>query len=322
MKVFLRLIKGFEGLIQFLLILTILVVGAVFLITTLNLPFKEENFPFFKTKQESGQVAPQVRKNFSFFLPSSPTIEPTPTISPTPTLTPKEILANLSLKYGPCRYVPILMYHHLLEPAEAKKIGAQNLNVSPAIFEQQINYLIKKGYQTIFLDELMDGMKGNRTLPQKPMVITFDDGYKELYYILYPLMKMKNFKATVFVISQFLDGDKYLSWDQLKEMASNNLLEIGDHTLNHSALTETQGEGFIRDQILSSQKIISERIGRTVKVFAYPYGTYNKTTEKILVEGKFTAGVKSNNTGAACVKLPYEIPRMRIGDAQLSGYGL
>ncbi|HNP89260.1 MAG: Poly-beta-1,6-N-acetyl-D-glucosamine N-deacetylase precursor [Microgenomates group bacterium ADurb.Bin219] len=318
MKFLLFLKKGFENFFQWFLILLVIVLFLAvlaYLIAALNLPFREET-----TVVTKGNLV-RLNPTPTIFPPASPV--PTQTPTPVPTLTPKEILKRMNEKYGQCRFVPILMYHHLLANDEAKAKGAQNLNVTPEIFESQVNYFINKGYQTIFLDELMDGLKGNRQLPAKPLIITFDDSYKELYYVLFPLMKIKNFKATVFVISQFLDGENYLSWSQLKEMASSNLLEVGGHGLNHLVLSEKSGEEFIRNQIVSSQKIINERSGRPVKVFAYPYGAYNATAEKVLREAGFTAAVRSSGgVNPVCAGLPYEIPRIRIGNAALSHFGL
>ena len=318
MKLLLFFKKFYDNFFQWLLIALVLVLALAvlaYLIAALNLPARDQTTVVLDSGQSKAKLISATP------VPASPT--PIPTATLVPTLSPKQILSRMNEKYGRCQFVPVLMYHHLLTAEEAKAKAAQNLNVTPQVFEEQVNYLIAKGYQTIFLDELMDGLKGNRQLPAKPLVITFDDSYKELYYVLFPLMKIRNFKATVFVISQFLDGENYLSWPQLREMSSSNLLEIGGHGLNHLALTETNGEDFIRNQILSSKQIINERTGRSVKVFAYPYGVYNPTAEKILKEGSFTAAVRSSGgVNPVCAGLPYEIPRIRIGNSSLSSYGL
>lgn len=323
-----KIVDKIPKIVLILLVILFLLVATGYLVVTLNLPVSEtvENISqdvtsklyYLLYKDQIGPIPNPLSNTAEILLPTQ-----IPVITPTPTLSSRQILEQMSRRHGKCLYVPVLMYHHLLPAEEAKAKGAQNLNVTPRVFEEQINYLFKKGYQTIFLEELVDGLKGNRQLPAKPVVITFDDGYRDLYHALFPLVKMRNFKATIFAISQFLDGENYLTWSQLNEMAGSSLLEIGGHTLSHRALSENLGEEFIRNEVISAQRIIAERTGRTVKVFAYPYGTYNQTAEKILQEGGFTAAVKSSGGGSpVCSGLPYEIPRIRIGNAVLSQYGL
>jgi len=247
-------------------------------------------------------------------------LSPIPTLTPTPTVDPKRLLDSLNQKYGPCRYTPILMYHHLLPSEEAKKNLAEKLNVPPDIFEKQLDYLAKKGYQTIFLSELMDGLK-NGSLPKKPIVLTFDDGYAEIYQNLFPKLKNYNFKATLFIITQAVGGERYLTWEQLKEMSQSGLVEIGDHTLSHPSLP-AESEEQEKDQILSAKNILEQRLEIKVQVFAYPYGSFNPTAEKILKEGDFLAAVTTSRGKPVCLNLPYELPRIRIGAASLDQYGI
>lgn len=300
-----KIFQKIPKLILILLAFFLLLIALVFLAVALNLPIWE-------SQELVEKPAEEIQSLFKTPTPI-PSLIPSLTHHFTPSPTPLP---------ASCKFVPILQYHHLLSSADAEKLGAQNLNVPPEIFEKQILYMIKKGYQTIFLDELMDGLKGNRKLPAKPIVITFDDGYAELYHVLFPLMKAKNFKATVFVIANFLDSSDYLTWRQLKEMASNNLLEIGNHTLSHSLLTDAYGEGFIRNQIISAQKIINERTGRPIKVFSHTLENPNEMTLKVLSQEKYSAAVLSGGAGPACATHPYEIPRIRIGAAPLSVFGL
>jgi len=266
-------------------------------------------------KGQNQKNEPGSKVNFTQILPTV-----SPSVTPTPTPDYKAIFNSLNAKYGPCRYVPVLMYHHLLPPAEAKKINAVWLSVSPEIFDQQLSYLQKKGYQTISLAQLMTGLPNN-SLPAKPVVLTFDDGYRELFANLYPLLQKYNFKATLFLISQSLGGERYLDWWQVREMVSSGLVEVGDHTLSHPSLIK-DGEAEESNQILGARNILEQNLGQAVKVFAYPYGNYNQTSEKILQEGGFVAAVTTKRGNPVCVGLPYEISRIRVGSSALSSYGL
>lgn len=255
----------------------------------------------------------------------SPTVIPTITL--TPTLTPQQIaeirqkqLEEMNQKYGPCRYVPILMYHHVLSVDQAKNIGASSLNVPPDIFRQQIDYLVGKGYQIIGLDQLLP-MIFSGSLPAKPIVLTFDDGYRDFYDVVFPILKEKNVRATVFLISQFIGGERYLVWSQISELAGSGLVLIGNHTLNHKSLPSLDKQTEF-DQIVSAKNILQQNTGRNINLFAYPYGNSNDIAKGILKENGFTAAVTTVSGSNQCVGLPYDLQRIRIGGAALFRYGL
>lgn len=214
--------------------------------------------------------------------------------------------------YGPCRMIPILMYHHIDD-----KSGS--LYVSKKTFAGQLDYLVQKGYQTVSLNEVIESLQGLKTLPSKPVVITFDDGYRDVYLNAYPLLLQRNMKATFFIITQLVDGGEYMTWEQLREMAGNSLVTIGDHTLSHKAAAmETDDQ--LKNEIMGAKNILEERLGVKVNTFAYPYGSMSTSAEKILKEGGFAAAVTTQR-GLSCAKLPYDLPRIRIGNAALSSYG-
>lgn len=302
-KVRLRLLKLLGGF----------TLGLMVLLMSMGVKF------LFQVKNEKTATTP-----FSLFPTSKPTQTP-PT--PTPTLTPQQIaeirkkeFEAWNNKYGPCKYVPILMYHHVMEASAAKAISATNLNVIPETFRQQIDYLLGKGYTFLRLDEMVEGLKNN-SLPGKPVVLTFDDGYTDFYDYVFPILKEKGIKATLFVISQYAGGERYAGWGEIKEMSNSGLVLIGDHTLNHHALPSLNKEDEY-DQIVSAKQIIEDHINRPVLYFAYPYGGVNKTAEQILKEGNFLGAVLTTNLHPQCLGLPYEFSRIRIGEGLMSRYGL
>ncbi len=258
---------------------------------------------------------------------SIPTLALTPTITPTPTLTPEQIAEmrkkefdQINAKYGPCKYVPILMYHHVMESSQAKEIGASSINVPPEIFRQQMDYLQTKGYGVVGLDSLLPLIRSN-SLPAKPVVLTFDDGYVDFYTTVYPILREKNFKAVVFVISQFMGGERYLSWSQAGEMASSGLVLIEDHTLNHLSLPSLDKQEE-QNQIVAAKNIIEQNMGTSVRLFAYPYGGSNQVAKEILGENGFEAAVTTIPGWTQCAGLPYDLQRTRVGAVSLSAYGL
>ncbi len=94
-----------------------------------------------------------------------------------------------------------------------------SLAIEPDDFDWQMKYLVDHGYHTITPDELYDFLAGTGKLPERPVLITFDDGYVDNYTTAYPILKKYNLKATIFVVTGFLSKRKgYLTWDQLREM--------------------------------------------------------------------------------------------------------
>jgi peptidoglycan/xylan/chitin deacetylase (PgdA/CDA1 family) len=219
--------------------------------------------------------------------------------------------------YGPCRTIPILMYHHVGAPGEA---GGGWLYVTPAVFSQQMDYLNTKGYTPVALPDIVAGLLGTSTLPAKPVVITFDDGYRDFHVNAYPILRPKNIKATVFIITQLMEGVDYLTWEQARELAGNSLITIGDHTLDHRSM-EKMTEEELRNEIINSKNILEANLGKKINVFAYPFGTGNSQATKILSEAGFIAAVTASR-GFTCAKLPYGLSRIRIGNSPLSSYGL
>lgn len=149
-----------------------------------------------------------------------------------------------------------------------------SLSVTPADFDAQMKYLKDNGYNIIDIADLYAALAGEKTLPKNPVLITFDDGYADNYTAAYPILKKYGFKATIFVITDFVDvRANYLKWEQLKEMSQNGIT-IESHTATHNSLTDLTDEQLKKELIDSKQKIEAE-LGTTVDFIAYPTGAYN-----------------------------------------------
>lgn len=141
-------------------------------------------------------------------------------------------------------------------------------------FDAQMSYLSEHGYVTITPDELAEGLAGNLNLPEKPVLITFDDGYIDNYTNAFPILKKYNFRATIFIIPSLISQNpKYMTWEQLKEMEKNGII-MQSHTLNHRALEELPDDE-IRSELLNSKLVLEEQLGHEINFLAYPTGTYN-----------------------------------------------
>ncbi|HEA47228.1 MAG TPA: polysaccharide deacetylase family protein [bacterium] len=193
--------------------------------------------------------------------------------------------------------IPVLMYH-MVSPGKKEKY-----RISPEKFASQMEYLSKKGYQTISPDKLLEfvnpaparrsGVKGGRALPEKPVLLTFDDGYKDNFTYAYPILKKYNFKATIFLVTQYMgkkngwgqEDEEILSWEEIGEMKKEGFF-FGSHTHTHPNLLELS-----RDKVLSeirdSKRILEGRLKELIGFFAYPYGKFNSQIEKMVKEAGY-----------------------------------
>lgn len=171
--------------------------------------------------------------------------------------------------------VPILMYHHIrINPKPGDPTWAI-LNVSPNQLDEEFKYLSDNGFHVISLDDLLDALNGSKKLPDKPVVLTFDDGYENFYTSAFPLLKKYNFKATIFIITQGVSNNAaYLTWPQVSEMDRSGLVTIGAHTQHHPNLPDLS-QALIKSEVEGSRDDIQSHIGKAPKWFAYPYGSYS-----------------------------------------------
>ncbi|MGJ4754181.1 polysaccharide deacetylase family protein [Leptospira kmetyi] len=170
--------------------------------------------------------------------------------------------------------VPVLCYHHLA--AEGGPMGGYNLH--PNLLEEQFKFLKAAGYQTVRLDQFYAYINGKKPsdFPEKPILLTFDDGSKTHLEVLVPLLKKYGFTASIFIYPSIISSGKkyYLTWDQLKSALDSGVLDLGSHTLYHPKLP-TMSRALIRKQLLESKQILETKTGRKVVDLAYPFGLFD-----------------------------------------------
>ncbi len=209
----------------------------------------------------------------------------------------------------PAAGVPILVYHKVGDTAEA-------YSVPPVDFERQMRYLADEGYTAVTLAALVDHMTAGKPLPPKPVVITLDDGYADNYTAALPILKKYGLRATVFVVTDFLDERPYLTWDEVKALRAAGI-EIGSHTLHHRDLTTLPPDERARDLQLSKEGL-EWRLDAPVQFLAYPFGSYDAATEAALKKAGYRAAVGTavglNRPGDDVYALKrINIPRSRWG---------
>lgn len=243
---------------------------------------------------------------------STPTPLPTATLSLTPTATRTRLPVPTANPASRVIRVPILMYHYIsVPPPDADKYRL-DLSVLPDAFETQMDYLAINGYHPIRLLDLAEYLLKGTALPDKPIVLTFDDGYADNYANAFPVLRNHKFTGTFFVITQFVDENRwgYMNWAQLEEMAKAGM-EIGSHSLDHPEL-RGKSRAFQFHQLVDSKQMIETRLGTSVLSFAYPAGKYDANTISVLGSGGYLSAVTEIQGTNQSSDHIYEFQRIRI----------
>lgn len=171
--------------------------------------------------------------------------------------------------------VPIVLYHHIRPITPSMDKLAKALSVTPEVFDAQLTYFAQHGFSPITLFELTRALEKKGSLPKKPLILTFDDGYEDAYTHAYPLLQKHHFNGSLFIFTQGIGASDYLTWKQVEEMQQSGVFEIGSHTLSHADLPKISRQHMIQE-ISKSKKIIEAKLGAVVDFFCYPYGHYTK----------------------------------------------
>lgn len=199
--------------------------------------------------------------------------------------------------------VPILMYHEIAD-------GPNRLYVTPAEFADQMAALKRLGFSTIRLQDLYDHFTHGSPLPDRPVILTFDDGYASFYTEAYPLLKQHGFTGTLFVITGWVGRTGYVTWDQIRQLVADGV-EMGAHTVSHLELPRLS-PGDARWEAAESRRRLEREIGRTVPFFAYPAGRNDPRSLTTLKEAGFLGAVTTEYGVAAADQNPLLWKRVRI----------
>jgi peptidoglycan/xylan/chitin deacetylase (PgdA/CDA1 family) len=242
----------------------------------------------------------------------TPTLTETPLPSSTPTDTPTPTPQPTPLNGGQSAVVPILMYHYISEPPAGADAIRRDLSVSPADFEAHLAYLRQAGYQTISMKDLTYALSGHLTLPEKPVIISFDDGYRDNYEYAFPLLRKYGYTGIFFLFTQVIDWyhEDYITWEMVQEMHQAGM-EFGSHSYRHSDLTDRDYD-FLVYEILGSKEAIEERIGEPVRFFSYPSGRYDSFTVEVVVSANFWGAVTTQWGADQSYQHRFEMPRIRV----------
>jgi peptidoglycan/xylan/chitin deacetylase (PgdA/CDA1 family) len=164
------------------------------------------------------------------------------------------------------------MYHRINKLLPTLPEMTRRLTVEPAMFARQMAWLDAHGYHAITQAQLYEALTNRRRLPARPVLITFDDGYRDVYEHAVPILARLDMPATAYVITGRISGPdpSFLTWRMLRSMERLGV-EIGSHTVTHAdlpSLSDARAFG----ELVHSRRALERRLGHPVRWLAYPYG--------------------------------------------------
>jgi peptidoglycan/xylan/chitin deacetylase (PgdA/CDA1 family) len=200
--------------------------------------------------------------------------------------------------------IPILMYHYIRVVTDPNDELGFNLSVTPDKFAKDLDYLQDRGYTTINFSDIENG-----NIPEKSIILTFDDGYEDFYRNAYPELKKRGMTAVSFIIVN-KNSEGYMKREEIKELSDNGI-EIGSHTLSHPDLSTLTKER-AKKEITESKTKLEEIINRKVISLCYPSGKFTEETSDIAKEADYQFAT-TTKSGIGQFKTPFSLSRYRMG---------
>ncbi|MDR2074309.1 MAG: polysaccharide deacetylase family protein [Oscillospiraceae bacterium] len=225
--------------------------------------------------------------------------------------------------------LPILMYHGLTENSNHENKFVINVG----LFESDLEYLTQNGFNTIFIRDLIDFVYNDGILPEKPIMITFDDGYRNNYFYAFPLIKKYECKMIFSPIGKCIDDytkiqDKNIkyshsTWPEIKEMVDSGLVEVQNHSYDMHSCKKRKGckkvkseskssyEKFFKSDVLKFQEECLKNLGTAPTAFVYPFGAMCNESEELLHDLGFKVTVSCEGKINFIRKKPNSLYKLR-----------
>jgi len=211
--------------------------------------------------------------------------------------------------------VPVLMYHSV---ATAPNDATRALAVAPEAFAEQMAIVGDLGLTPVKTADLAAGWRSGRSLPPRPVLITFDDGYEGVHRHALPVLAKHGFAATLFVSTGWIKGaydtggglDTMLDWDQVRELAATDV-EIGGHSHTHPQLDQLDDDT-LRHELIHCKEIVTDELGTVPASFAYPYGYSSRRVREAVRETGYAQALAVGNGLARRRQGPYALQRVTV----------
>ena len=209
-------------------------------------------------------------------------------------------------------HLPILMYHYVSPIPIGTDSYRRELTVEPEIFALHMQYLHDDSYSTVSLLDLHNALKFGIVLPNKPIILTFDDGYIDHYESAFPILKSYGLQATFFIITGHIDEGypEHLNWEQIIEMAAAGM-EIGSHSKHHLDL-RNKGFDYLVYELLGSYQTLMSELGDPPLSFSYPSGFYDTAAIQVVRSIPYRIAVSTEPGDRHTLDDIFTVRRIRI----------
>lgn len=189
--------------------------------------------------------------------------------------------------YWPARRgLVALMYHHIgtIDPSN----GQYAFTITPQQFEKQLLFLKQHGYTPVAEKDVVHTVKTGQTQIKKPVLLTFDDGHADNYTALFPLVKKYQVPVLIFLITDKIGTDGYLTWDQIHEMYRSGFVTFGSHSCSHRRLRSLSNEEIVQE-VTQSKRILEEKLNTQIYSFCYPFGAggFDKRVRPLILQAGY-----------------------------------
>lgn len=184
--------------------------------------------------------------------------------------------------------VPVFMYHDILPKKQVF------FDVTPQEFEQHLQLIQQQGLTPISFDQLVIHLRTGLPLPEKPIMLTFDDGYGGHYEYVYPLLKKYGYPAIFSIYTSKVginSGRTHVSWEQLREMAADPLVTIASHSVTHPDDLRVLPDDKLKTEIFESKRILEEKLSMPIRYFTYPAGKYDRRVAELVKQAGYQAAL-------------------------------
>ena len=212
------------------------------------------------------------------------------------------------------------MYHSISNHASAK---FKPFTVPPKVFAEHMAYLHQHGYTPMTVTQFVAAQSQNGAkLPERPVVLTFDDGFADFYTQALPVLRQYGFVSTLYVATGFINGTSrwleqqgeakrpMLSWDQLSEISAS-AIECGGHSHSHPQL-DTLSPAEACREIVQSKRLLQDHLGQNVLTFAYPFGYYTASTRRQVQEAGYTSACAVKHAMSSETTDPFALARLMV----------
>lgn len=220
--------------------------------------------------------------------------------------------------------LPIFMYHHI-SSLPTHNLLDFNLTVTTADFNAQLTWLQQQGYHSITMTELFDAFYYGKALPSKPMMLTFDDGYADVYTYALPALLAHHYRGVFYIITGMIGG-RYVTWDQVRTMARSGM-QIASHTVHHINLGQPPAGTTTQAELVNSKAKLESELHEPIQFFCYPTGepfhhdsVYEQqlVLKDLFVDGYLSATLDPSVFDSALQnsQTPYQLPRIRVSGGE------